>query len=305
MKRVEVLMSTYNGEKYVERQIDSILAQENVDIHITVRDDGSKDNTCFVIKAMASKNPGKISLFEGENYGYRKSFLTLLSLAEEADYYAFSDQDDVWMPRKICIAIDYLAQESNAIKLYTSNLIIVDENLNYIGKTKFSKLFSSLKSDFSRHRFAGCTYVFSHCLKDLAERINTFNLAKDEYPDHDFFLSACAYSCGKVVLDENAYINHVRLSSSVTSGGNGILKRISVEYKTLFFKKNHKHFMACLLLDKYKKDISSESIPFLEAVKRYKKSLKDKYKLIFQPDFTCGIKICDIKRNLKILMSNY
>ena len=73
MKRVEVLMSTYNGEKYVKNQIDSILAQENVYIHITIRDDGSKDNTCSVIKEIESKNPNKISFFEGENYGYRKS----------------------------------------------------------------------------------------------------------------------------------------------------------------------------------------------------------------------------------------
>ena len=305
MKRVEVLMSTYNGEKYVKNQIDSILAQENVYIHITIRDDGSKDNTCSVIKEIESKNPNKISFFEGENYGYRKSFLTLLSLAKDADYYAFSDQDDVWMPNKICVAVEQLEQESNVMKLYTSNLIIVDENLNYKGKTKFSKSYSSLKSDFSRHRFAGCTYVFSHQLKEFAERINTFNLTKEEYPDHDFFLSACAYSCGEVILDENAYIYHVRLYSSVTSGGNGILKRIRVEYKTFFFKKNHKYFMACLVLEKYKSEISPESISFLETVRCYRNSLKDKFRLIFQKDFTCGIKICDIKRDLMILMSNY
>ena len=305
MKKVEVLMSTYNGEKYVERQIRSILDQTGVEVHLTIRDDGSKDGTIETINNLNNQNPGKITLYVGANVGYRKSFLELLSLANDADYYAYSDQDDIWETSKLSVAVNFLEIEENSVKLYTSNLILVDENLNIIGKTGFKKQYSSLKSDFSRHRFAGCTYVFSRQLKDLANIINTVTIPISEYPDHDFFLSACAYSCGVVILDEDSYIKHVRLSSSVTSGGNGYIKRFKVEYNAVFHKKNKKHFVAHFLLEHYNAYMNEEAKEFLEKVKTYKDSLRNKISLINDSGFTSGIKVCDLERDVKIILSNY
>ena len=98
-KKVAVLLSTYNGEKYVGAQIHSILTQNYKNIEIVVRDDGSKDKTVEIIKEYMQKY-SNIVLHQGENLGFIKSFFELLKY-EDADYYAFADQDDIWLPNKI------------------------------------------------------------------------------------------------------------------------------------------------------------------------------------------------------------
>ena len=95
--RVKVLLSSYNGENYIDKQITSILNQENVDISILIRDDGSKDNTRNLLSKYA-ENP-HIEVVYGENIGFKKSFSTLVKLAAKDDtafdYFAFADQDDL------------------------------------------------------------------------------------------------------------------------------------------------------------------------------------------------------------------
>ena len=127
-----VYMSTYNGEKFLQQQIDSIFQQKNVNVTLLVRDDGSTDRTVDIIKAQKQK----IVLLEGMNIGAENSFMELLYYEQDADYYAFSDQDDVWMPDKLCTAIGKLVGVKGA-GLYACNLYYTDENLNILG-TVFS-----------------------------------------------------------------------------------------------------------------------------------------------------------------------
>ena len=94
MKTVQILLSSYNGEKYISRQIDSILRQKDVEIHLLIRDDGSTDGTRAIIKEYEKKYPANVEVVFGENMGWKKSFFTLLRLAGDYDYYAFADQDD-------------------------------------------------------------------------------------------------------------------------------------------------------------------------------------------------------------------
>ena len=102
--RVSVLMSTYNGEKYLHEQINSILGQQGVEIHLLIRDDGSSDGTVEICKEYAKKY-NQITFYQGENLGVGKSFLDLLKHAPDADYYSFADQDDVWLEDKIIRAV--------------------------------------------------------------------------------------------------------------------------------------------------------------------------------------------------------
>lgn len=89
-KSVQVVMSTYNGEKYLKEQIDSILSQEGVDVRLYIRDDGSSDRTTDILASYQEHKNVKIE--KGNNLGFAKSFLTALDECDEADYYAFSDQ---------------------------------------------------------------------------------------------------------------------------------------------------------------------------------------------------------------------
>ena len=99
-KEVVILISTYNGEKYLAEQLDSLLNQTYQNIKIFIRDDGSKDKTIDIIKEYQKKSE-KIFLTEGKNIGFINSFFELLKLSNNADYYAYCDQDDVWMEDKI------------------------------------------------------------------------------------------------------------------------------------------------------------------------------------------------------------
>lgn len=128
-KSVQVVMSTYNGEKYLKEQIDSILSQEGVDVRLYIRDDGSSDRTTDILASYQEHKNVKIE--KGNNLGFAKSFLTALDECDEADYYAFSDQDDVWEKDKLSTAIEILEEESQSTPLlYCSALQRVDENLN-------------------------------------------------------------------------------------------------------------------------------------------------------------------------------
>ena len=103
MNTIQVLMSTYNGEKYICEQIDSIIAQDCgykgiANVKLLIRDDGSSDKTREILESYASKYPEIIRWYHGGNKGVIKSFFDLLENSDdEADYYAFADQDDNWM----------------------------------------------------------------------------------------------------------------------------------------------------------------------------------------------------------------
>ena len=105
--RVLVLMSTYNGEKYLDKQLESILNQNVKNVDILIRDDGSKDNTIKIINKWLVEFPKRIKLETKENIGVVKSFFELVKAAPiDYDYYFFSDQDDYWSEKKLEKAIE-------------------------------------------------------------------------------------------------------------------------------------------------------------------------------------------------------
>ena len=96
MYTVQVLLSTYNGETYLKQQLDSILNQKNVAVKLFVRDDGSSDGTVDILRAYAALHDN-ICYLCGENCGVVASFFRLFELSDpDVDFYALSDQDDVW-----------------------------------------------------------------------------------------------------------------------------------------------------------------------------------------------------------------
>lgn len=167
-KSVQVVMSTYNGEKYLKEQIDSILSQEGVDVRLYIRDDGSSDRTTDILASYQEHKNVKIE--KGNNLGFAKSFLTALDECDEADYYAFSDQDDVWEKDKLSTAIEILEEESQSTPLlYCSALQRVDENLNPLHVQSYHGLRINLPSMLTRGRLAGCTFVFNNTLRNLVK----------------------------------------------------------------------------------------------------------------------------------------
>lgn len=109
MSRVAILMATYNGARHLPAQLDSFLAQTHTDWTLQVSDDGSTDDTRGLIEAFSRMHPAHgVSLRDGPQQGYAANFLSLLSQASGADFYAFSDQDDIWHDDKLARAVAWL-----------------------------------------------------------------------------------------------------------------------------------------------------------------------------------------------------
>ena len=131
-KKVAVILCTYNGETYIKEQIDSILNQTYPNITLYIQDDCSTDSTSEVLNQYAS-NP-KVVLHKSEtNLGYPFAFYDLLTKVEDADYYSFSDQDDVWNPDKVERAVKLLNKaDASKPAISFANYDVCDENLNLI-----------------------------------------------------------------------------------------------------------------------------------------------------------------------------
>lgn len=195
---VAVLMSTYNGEKYIKEQLDSIFNQKEVYVTLYVRDDGSTDNTLEIIKAYHNDI---ILLPFDENKGPGLSFMTLLyhvmSLSTQYDYYAFADQDDIWMDVKLNKAIQQIQNEGKCV-LYSSNQWLYENDT----KTKLRYDFKpdlTLVDHISKNLLSGCTMVFDYM---MAEKITSFTCPPRSllnYRMHDAWVALIATLYGSFI----------------------------------------------------------------------------------------------------------
>lgn len=135
---VLVLMSTYNGEKYIEAQLLSILNQKTeCKVDLLIRDDGSTDGTCAIVERIAGQYSGRITLKKGSNIGYNSSFFRLIEMADGYTYYAFSDQDDVWLPDKVSVAYGHMhVKDASIPTLFASTSFLVQDDLKPYAKTR-------------------------------------------------------------------------------------------------------------------------------------------------------------------------
>lgn len=205
-KTVQVLLAAYNGEAFLKEQLDSILTQRNIQVSLLVRDDGSIDRTCEILAAY-TKRYQNISVYAGEHKGAAGSFYDLLKNADErADYYAFADQDDVWMEDKLARAVKLLEPEKEKCLqvgkespplLYAGNVVCVSKNLR---QQKVSACQKIKKASFGNalveNICMGCTQVFDRSL---------WKLVKEHLPDadvmHDWWMYLTASYFGRVVYD--------------------------------------------------------------------------------------------------------
>lgn len=279
MKKICVLLSTYNGEKYVKKQIDSILSQSgNFSIQILVRDDGSSDDTVNILKSYSNK----INAIYGKNVGWMKSFSILLfasKMCQDVDYFAFADQDDIWFPNKIHSALKLLeTYQNDRPLLYGSQVIEVDENLKEINHKKYipNYEFSGLNVMF--YSFAlGCTMVFNKFARDI------FIQSKKNMRcvGHDWLLATlCAYT-GTLIYDSNAYIYHIRHKNNCS--GNLSLEN-AIKSKIKQFKNNKIGYSVYEeIYNGYMDYLPNEDKKIIDDFMIYKKNIAAKLRLVFNP----------------------
>lgn len=218
-----VMMATYNGAAHVTEQVESILAQDGVDITLRICDDRSTDKTFDVCQRIA-KQDARIRPTRNEaNVGVGLNFMQMVYEADsdDYDYYAFSDQDDVWLSDKLIIAIDAIKQkecdptsrrfeELGTPVLYCSDVQDVDSELKNpqrevraIGPDLMRR-----GNPLVRNWFPGCTMVVNASLLRMLQQHPL-----DAYPRiHDAWVFMVAYYCGNVICD----LDHARILRRIT-----------------------------------------------------------------------------------------
>ncbi|WP_345753141.1 glycosyltransferase family 2 protein [Lactiplantibacillus pentosus] len=205
MKKITVILSTYNGEKYLQKQLDSILSQKGAEkdylLSVLCRDDGSNDQTMDILNQYANSFSNVyIAESSGQNLGVRGSFFSLLREAD-ADFYFFSDQDDIWHSDKIEAFLDAFEKtQSNLPAGVYSDLNLVDGQDKPLGKTMMESNGWSYteKRDFRllffKTRVTGASFAINEAAKDQIMEVDSSKLAKVGMHDSILALLAMAYN---------------------------------------------------------------------------------------------------------------
>lgn len=271
--KIHVLMSTYNGRKYIKEQLDSIMAQDCQEkgiasLFLIVRDDGSVDGTQKVLEQYSLKYPDRIKFFQGSNKGVIQSFFELMANAGKADYYALADQDDYWMPSKLSTGIEKLKQmgQDNGSKgnatdsmplLYCCRPLLADERLNPLSvHVDNPEMKPGFGNALIENIVTGCTTVFNDSLRQMVSAI-----IPEHATMHDRWMYLAAACFGKVYYDETPYIYYRQHSSNAVGKNTGRLPEL--KYR----------------INKFKKDNQSSSRQALEFLKIFRTELENRQDL--------------------------
>jgi len=223
--RIIVLLSSYNGEKYIEAQLDSILGQKtDARVDIIVRDDGSTDGTLGILRRYEEEHDN-ITVIEGSNVGFVRSFFTLMKEAPEADYYALSDQDDKWLPDKLQCAVTALKRAERKFPgmplLYGSSSYLVRSDMKPLGETQKLIRRMTVYNTLIQNIMRGHTQVFNAGLRKI---ICGMDIAYDKLYAHDQFLLNIAMIRGRVIFENHSYTLYRQSGDGVLGYGIGPLQ---------------------------------------------------------------------------------
>lgn len=205
--KIAILMATYNGEKYICQQIDSILSQTCKDWELYIHDDGSTDNTIAAVESYVEKYPNKIHLIDGKSTGGAKYNFFYMFGQVEATYYMTCDQDDVWLDKKIELTYDKMLTIENKADvpcLVYTELRVVDSELNTIADTMsgYQSLDChkrTINQFILQNSVTGCTMMVNRALRDKMLRITDI----DNTIMHDWWAALVAAQFGKTTfIDE-------------------------------------------------------------------------------------------------------
>ena len=199
-EKIDILLATYNGEKYVGEQIESILTQTYKNINLIISDDKSQDNTRKIIEEYAKKDQRITIFFQEENLGYIKNFEFLIKQVK-SNYFMLSDQDDVWLPEKVEKSIKKLKEED--ADLVFGDLEVVDQSLHTIYPSfndfmkltrKINKCKNSYEMNYLYNCVTGCTlFAKSKTIQDFMPIP-----ANSKYVVHDHWIALMTSLHGKL-----------------------------------------------------------------------------------------------------------
>lgn len=296
MKRVNILLSSYNGEAFIEEQLQSLMEQAGVETDILVRDDGSTDGTRAILDRW--QQAGHLTWYGGENLGWAMSFIHLLTHSHDADYYAFCDQDDIWMPDKLKVAVEHLEQHSVSPALYCSNLLCY-KNGKDEGPLFKKQLHYNIYTAMMKCLTTGCTMVLNKPL------VNAVKNHPPRHTDaHDFWIYQVAMAIGQVDYDPTPHI-YYRLHESNQVGFKTSFTEVWCRRLQLLLHPHHlynREQSASELLRCHGSQMNEDNRKAVIQVAHYRKSLSRRLRLAMDGRYTMGSLENDFWLRLRILI---
>lgn len=291
--RVVVLMATYNGEKYLRDQIESLRRQKGVNVEILVRDDVSIDSTTSILDEY--KNIGVLNWYTGEHLNVQKGFLDLLRHAPVNDWYAFCDQDDVWDEDKLLIAVTKLKKmPKEKPGIYYCGQRLVDQNLMYISNHMIANNRNGYTNYFISN-VAGCTTVINRkLLEEVIKYDPAFMLMHDSW-----IYKVCLALGGNYYADAEPHISYRQHGENVTGTGRGV-KGVINQFKK-YINKFEIQKQLVNIYDGYSDQMTKEYKCFTEEVCLYNKSFGNWMKLLFTKKLDFKNPMLNVVIRLKIL----
>jgi glycosyltransferase involved in cell wall biosynthesis len=262
---IEILLATYNGEKFLKEQIESIFSKSSKDIHLIIRDDGSTDNTLEIIHEAINKFPNQITLIDDRSHrGVIGSFSQLLETSK-SPYVMFADQDDIWLDHKIDATFQKMQEmEKKWGKekpiLVHSDLTVVNEKLEKISHSYWT--YTRIKPQEGSHlnrllvqnEITGCTIMMNRPLVDLASPI---------FPEsvmHDWWIALIAAAFGHIgVIGEPLILYRQHKRNTLGANKFGKLK-----LKNLTINQSKKMNQASELLKRFSNKLTPENQKMLD-----------------------------------------
>ena len=301
MKTVAVLMSSYNGEKYIKEQIESLLQQKGVRVKIIVRDDRSTDNTKNILNEYQSQ--GVLNWYTGNNLGPAKSFMELMRNAPDADYYAFCDQDDFWQNDKLKIAVEVL-NKMNEKKpcMYYGRPRLADKNLKRIESPKRSlNHMDTFFSSIINITCTGCTVVFN---RNLLDRVNE---KKPEFVwMHDAWIhQVCIITGGDIYFDNDVHILYRQHENNVIGISNSKKNILLSHFKSLKKKECARSRIMKSILDNYSEYMDEKTHHVCKHVAYCNNEILSKLWVLFNFQIRSEYPIRNILFRLAVILNAY
>lgn len=231
MNKISVAIATYNGEKYIFEQLESVLKNIKNDDEIIISDDGSTDNTLSII---ASLQDPRIKIIPGPKQGIIKNFENAINHTT-GDLIFLADQDDVWKENKVATVVSYFNEDPKLL-LTVHDCNITDESLNITNESffRFRNSKNGFLNNIIKNSFMGCCMTFRSELKSLIVPI------PKEMMMHDQWIGLIALKKGKVTfIPEQLLLYRRHGSNSSDFNRNSVLKMIT--NRLLILKLLHQH----------------------------------------------------------------
>lgn len=224
--KIAVLLCSYNGSQYIRQQIDSIINQTEADWTLIVSDDGSTDGTVEILKSYQDKlGSERFVITNGPGKGFAWNFLSLLEKCGDSfHYYAFSDQDDEWMPEKLAQSISILSGYNSDIpSVYCGRTSLVDEKGNHIGESPLFRKLPSFENALIQSIAGGNTMVLNRAARDLINKT-----PRDvKIISHDWWIYILITAVGgNLYYDSKSVINYRQHTNNIVGSNLGWMARL-------------------------------------------------------------------------------